>query len=251
MGAAIDVRDVTMEFRLVYERNMTLKESVVRRLRGGKSRVELFRALESLSFRVAPGEALGVIGHNGSGKTTLMRLLAGVLTPTSGSVAVSGRITTLIDLGAGFNPDLTGVENVFLAGALYGFSRRDMEAKLGRIVEFAELQRFIDVPVKNYSSGMSARLGFSIATDVDPDVLLVDEVLAVGDESFQVKCFERMRRFRRDGKTIVLVSHDLTTIRQFCDRAILLDHGHLVFDGHPDLAVETYLGRDAQRPASR
>jgi len=251
MADAIEVRDVSMEFRLVYERNLTLKESVVRRLRGQRNRVEAFRAVEDLSFRVGHGEALGVIGHNGSGKTTLLRLLAGVITPTVGVVNVSGRVTTLIDLGAGFNPDLSGVENVFLAGALYGFSRREMAAKLPQIVEFAELERFIDVPVKNYSSGMSARLGFSIATDVDTDVLLVDEVLAVGDESFQTKCFERMRGFREAGKTIVLVSHDLTTIRRFCDRAILLDHGHLLFDGHPDRAVETYLERAGQLPAAR
>lgn len=244
-GAAICVENVTMEFRLVHERSASLKDAFVRTLRGERPRVERFRALEGVSFDVPRGQALGIIGHNGSGKTTMLRLLAGVLSPSTGHVATIGRVTTLIELGAGFNPDLSGEENVYLAGALYGFRRSEMRRKFDGIVEFAELERFIQVPVKNYSSGMSARLGFAIATDADPDVLVVDEVLAVGDEAFQSKCFDRMRTFRERGKTIVLVSHDLATVESFCDRALLLDHGRVVAEGAPTDVIETYRQRGA------
>jgi ABC-type polysaccharide/polyol phosphate transport system ATPase subunit len=177
----------------------------------------------------------------------MLRLLAGVLRPTSGRIVTDGRLSTLIDLGAGFNPDLSGEENVFLSGALYGFSQAEMRAKLPRIVEFSELADFIEVPVKNYSAGMSARLGFSIATDVDPDVLVVDEVLAVGDQPFQEKCLERMRAFRRSGKTIILVSHDLATVQAFCDRALLLNRGRVVEGGEPERVIETYRQGDYAR----
>ncbi len=242
---AIAARDLTLEYRLVHQRALSLKESFVRFLRGQRMRVEQFRALDRISFTVAPGEALGVIGHNGSGKTTLLRLLAGVIRATSGTLEVRGRVSTLIDLGAGFNQELTGEENVFLAGALYGFSRREMRAKFDDIVRFAELERFIEVPVKNYSAGMSARLGFAIATDVNPDVLLVDEVLAVGDEAFQTKCLERMNGFRARGKTMVLVSHDLRTLEKFCDRTILLDHGKIAAEGRPADVIAAYREKTA------
>lgn len=231
-----------MEFRLVHERSSDLKEAVVRALRGHRSEIEQFVALERVRFEVARGEALGIIGHNGSGKTTLLRLLAGVMTPTRGRIEIDGRVTTLIDLGAGFNPHLSGEENVVLTGALYGFSRAEMRRRLPGIVEFAELERFIEVPVKNYSSGMSARLGFSIATYVDPDILVVDEVLAVGDEAFQLKCFDRMQSFRDGRKTIVLVSHDLAMIERFCDRALLLNHGRIVAEGRPADVIAEYVG---------
>lgn len=242
MNPAVHVSNVVMEFRLVHERNMTLKEAFVRTVTGKHNRrVERFRALDGVSFDVSRGEALGIIGPNGSGKTTMLRLLAGVLTPTSGSVDIEGRITTLIELGAGFNPELSGEENIYLAGALYGFGRQQMRRKFDGIVEFAELERFIHVPVKNYSSGMSARLGFTLATDADPDVLIVDEVLAVGDASFQAKCFERMRRFRDAQKTIIFVTHDLQTIAGFCDRVIRLDHGKIKDEGSPEAVVGRYL----------
>jgi ABC-type polysaccharide/polyol phosphate transport system ATPase subunit len=244
-GAAISARDLTLEYRLVHQRALSLKESFVRFLRGERARVEQFRALDGISFDVRGGEALGVIGHNGSGKTTLLRLLAGVIVPTAGVLDVRGRVSTLIDLGAGFNLELTGEENVYLAGALYGFSRREMRAKFDAIVRFAELERFIGVPVKNYSAGMSARLGFAIATDVDPDVLLVDEVLAVGDESFQTKCLDRMSGFRARGKTMVLVSHDLRTVESFCDRAVLLNHGTIAAQGPPGDVVRAYREKTA------
>ena len=243
MSPAVEVTDVTMEFRLVHERNVTLKEALVRALRGEKRRVEQFRALDGVSLRVERGEVFGVIGHNGSGKTTLLRLLSGVLSPTAGSIVVDGRVTTLIELGAGFNPDLSGEENVYLGGALFGLARSEMRRRLPSIVAFSELERFIHVPVKNYSAGMHARLGFALATDVDPDVLLVDEVLAVGDESFQQKCLQRMRGFREAGKTIVVVSHDLATVETFCDRAMLLERGHVVASGGTREVVARYRGR--------
>lgn len=231
-----------MEFLLVHERNLSLKESAIRVLRGQRRRAERFRALDGVSFRVASGEAVGIIGPNGSGKTTLLRLLVGVIAPTSGRVQLAGRVTSLIELGAGFNPELSGEENVFLAGAIYGIRRKEMRAKLPAIIEFAELERFAQVPVKNYSSGMSARLGFAVATDVDPEILVVDEVLAVGDASFQAKCFARMRKFREAGRTIVLVSHDLSTVANFCDRAILLQHGRIVAEGVPAEVIAFYGG---------
>ncbi len=240
MAFAVRVEKLTMEFRLVHERNLSLKEAVIRTLRGERRKVVRFRALDEVSFDVAAGEALGVIGRNGSGKTTLLRLLAGVLFPTSGRIDIHGRVTTIIELGAGFNPELSGEENIYLAGALYGFSRREMREKLDRIVTFAELERFIHVPVKNYSAGMSARLGFALATDVDPDVLLIDEVLAVGDESFQKKCLDCMNTFREQGKTILFVSHDLTTVEKFCDRAVLLDQGRTQAVGDPHSVITLY-----------
>jgi ABC-type polysaccharide/polyol phosphate transport system ATPase subunit len=242
---AVRVENLTMEFRLVHERNLSLKEAVIRTLRGQRRRIVRFRALDDVSFQVAPGEALGIIGRNGSGKTTLLRLLAGVLFPTSGRIEIPGRVTTMIELGAGFNPELSGEENIYLAGALYGFSRREMREKLERIVAFAELERFIHVPVKNYSAGMSARLGFALATDVDPDVLLIDEVLAVGDESFQKKCLERMSTFREQGKTILFVSHDLATVGSFCNRAVLLEAGRTVALGEPAGVIARYRGQPA------
>jgi ABC-type polysaccharide/polyol phosphate transport system ATPase subunit len=239
---AVRVEDLTMEFRLVRERNLSLKEAVVRFLRGERQKAERFLALRDISFEVAPGEALGIIGRNGSGKTTLLRLLAGVLFPTRGRIDVQGRVTTMIDLGAGFNPELSGEENIFLAGALYGFSRREMRDKLDRIVAFAELERFIQVPLKNYSAGMNARLGFALATDVDPDVLLVDEVMSVGDDSFQTRCIERMNAFREQGKTILFVSHDIGKVESFCDRAVLLDRGAAIAMGDAASVVARYRG---------
>lgn len=237
----VHVDRVVMEYRLVRERNITLKEAAVRFLTGKRNEVERFRALDGVSFEVSQGDVLGIIGPNGSGKTTLLRLLAGVLSPTTGDIRTKGRVTTLIDLGAGFNPDLSGEENVYLSGALYGFSRAEMKRKLPRIIEFAELERFIQVPLKNYSSGMSARLGFALATDIDPDVLIVDEVMAVGDRSFQEKCLARMHDFRDRGRTIILVSHDLGTVERFCNRALLLERGRILAAGIPTDVIPRYV----------
>ncbi|BDG01707.1 ABC transporter ATP-binding protein [Anaeromyxobacter oryzae] len=228
-----------MRYWLRHERVDTLKEALLGRFRHLRAKEPLW-ALRDVSFRVAPGEAVGVVGHNGSGKSTLLQLAAGVLRPTEGRVAVEGRVAPLIELGAGFDPELSGRDNVFLNGALLGFSRREMARRLDRIVAFAELERFIDVPVKSYSSGMYARLGFAIASDVDADVLLVDEVLSVGDERFQERCLERIGRLRRAGTTVLLVSHDLALVAALCDRAILLHGGAVALDGPPAAAVARY-----------
>lgn len=230
---------VGMRYWLRHERVDSLKEAVLARFRH-LSRAEPLWALKGVGFRVGPGEMVGVVGHNGSGKSTLLQLAAGVLKPTEGAVRVGGRVAPLIELGAGFDPELSGRDNVFLNGALLGFSRRDMARRLDRIVAFAELERFIDVPVKSYSSGMYARLGFAIASDVDADVLLVDEVLAVGDERFQARCQERIRTIRRSGCTVLLVTHSMDQVVAHCDRALVLHRGALAFDGPAGAAVSTY-----------
>ncbi len=231
--------DVGMCFRMYRERVDTLKEAVLGLFRHLRTADELW-ALRDVSFEVPPGQSLGLIGHNGSGKSTLLKLAAGVLRPTRGRVAVEGRISPMIELAAGFDPDLSGHDNVFLNGLLLGHTRKEMQEKLDRIVEFAELQDFIDMPVKNYSSGMYARLGFAIAADVDPDILIIDEVLGVGDERFQAKCRERIRAIKARGCTILSVSHDMASVAEVCERVLVLHHGALVFDGAPPPAIARY-----------
>lgn len=239
MRGAILLEQVSMRYWLRHERVDTLKEAVLGRFRHLR-RAEPLWALQDVSLRVAPGEAVGVIGANGSGKSTLLQLAAGVVKPTAGRVQVRGRVAPLIELGAGFDPELSGRDNVFLNGALLGFSRREMARRLDRIVAFAELERFIDVPVKSYSSGMYARLGFAIASDVDADVLLVDEVLAVGDERFQARCLDRIKTIRRAGTTVLLVSHAAPMVQELCERAVVLHRGALAFDGPSAPAIARY-----------
>jgi len=239
MPGTLSFTDVGMCFRMYRERVDTLKEAVLGRFRH-RARYDEFWALRHATIDVAAGESVGLIGHNGSGKSTLLKLAAGVMKPTEGRVHVEGRISPMIELAAGFDPDLTGRDNIFLNGALMGHTRREMAAKLGRIVEFSELGEFIDQPVKNYSSGMYARLGFAIAADVDPEILIVDEVLAVGDERFQAKCMERIRAIRGGGATIFYVSHDMVQVAELCDRVLVLHHGAIVFDGAPPAAVARY-----------
>jgi ABC-type polysaccharide/polyol phosphate transport system ATPase subunit len=201
---------------------------------------EPFWALRGVSFEVGRGEALGVVGANGSGKTTLIRLLCGITTPTEGEVRLDGRLSGLVDVGAGFHPDLTGRENIFLNGAILGMSYREIERKIGSIVEFAGIGPFLHLPVKKYSSGMYVRLGFAISVHLDTDILLLDEVLAVGDIEFQARCFDRIGQLRDSGKTIVLVSHDLAAIERLCDRALLLAHGEVTRNGDPRAIIEAY-----------
>lgn len=228
-----------MCFRMYREKVNTLKEAVLGRFRHLKH-VDEFWAMRDVSFEVKPGESVGLIGHNGSGKSTLLKIAAGILTATEGAVHVEGRISPMIELAAGFDPDLSGRDNVFLNGVLMGHTRREMEAKFDHIVDFAELREFIDVPVKNYSSGMYARLGFAIAADVEPEILMIDEVLAVGDERFQQKCQERIRAIKEAGCTIFFVSHSLNTVAELCERVLVMDHGKLVFDGPPQPAIDRY-----------
>jgi ABC-type polysaccharide/polyol phosphate transport system ATPase subunit len=219
---AIEVTDVWKTFRLYKEKNQYLKAAV---LRGRRARYEEFWALKGVDFDVLSGSTLGIIGSNGSGKSTLLKCLAGILTPDKGQIQVSGRLSALLELGAGFHLDLTGRENVFLNGAILGLTRREVETKFDDIVEFAGLGKFIDTPVKNYSSGMIIRLGFAVAANVEPEILLIDEVLSVGDQSFQIRCIERIEKFRKDGCTIVFVSHALDQVRQLCEEAIWIDKG--------------------------
>ena len=235
----IQIRDAGVSYRLYREKVSTLKEAVVNRFRHLRS-AETFWALRRVTLSIEPGESIALVGHNGSGKSTLLKTIAGVLMPTEGEVVVQGRISPMIELGAGFDPELSGRDNIYLNGALLGFSRKQMEGKFDRIVAFSELADFIDLPIKNYSSGMYARLGFAIAQDVEPDILIVDEVLAVGDERFQEKCKRRIQDFRTAGVTFVFVSHSLQTALELCPRAAVLHHGRLAFDGPTEAAWDRY-----------
>jgi ABC-type polysaccharide/polyol phosphate transport system ATPase subunit len=235
----IRVENVTQRFRVIHERPDTLRELFTKRFRGA-SNVENFEALKNVSFNVYHGEMLAIVGANGSGKSTLLKAISGVYRPSSGSVRVEGTLASLLELGAGFHPELTGRENILLNGLILGFTRKQMREREAKIVEFSEIGDFIDVPVKQYSSGMYMRLAFAVATEVDPDVLVVDEILAVGDTPFQAKCFDRLENFRRAGKTILFVTHSMAQVLKYCDRAVLLEHGRLVMDDTPAKVIELY-----------
>jgi ABC-2 type transport system ATP-binding protein len=239
MTNAVVVEEVWKSFRLYHERNQYLKATI---LRGRRSAYREFWALRGVDFAVANGETFGVIGSNGSGKSTLLKCLAGILQPERGRVVARGRVSALLELGAGFHQELTGRENVFMNGAILGLSKRDIERKFDDIVDFADLAEFIDTPVKNYSSGMFVRLGFAVAAHVDPEVLLIDEVLSVGDETFQRKCAEKIEQFRQEGRTILFVSHGLTQVEQLCERVAWIDHGRLVEVGEALDVVTKYRG---------
>lgn len=230
--------NVSKRFRIYQQRHDSLKEAFIRQRRGVYNE---FWILRNLSLSVAEGTAVGIIGANGSGKSTALKLVARILHPNEGKISVAGRVSALLELGTGFHPEYTGRENVFLNGALLGLRREVIRARLDEIIDFAGIAPFIDNPVKTYSSGMAMRLGFAIAVNVDSDILLIDEVLAVGDAEFAQKCFARVSQFRAQGKTIVLVSHDLDAVRKFCDRAILIDQGGIRADGHPEEVTASYL----------
>jgi ABC-2 type transport system ATP-binding protein len=230
---AIEVADVSKRFRVYRDKPTSLKQRVL----SSRSKAEDFWALRDIALDVGEGSTFGLIGHNGSGKTTLLKCVAGILRPTSGTIRQRGRLAALLELGAGFHPELTGRENVYLNASFLGLSRKQTDAAFDDIVAFAELETFIDNEVKFYSSGMLVRLGFAVAVHVDPDVLLIDEVLAVGDEAFQAKCLDRIRAFQRDGRTIVIVTHALDTVIEICDRAAMLHHGVLHAIGMPSDVV--------------
>src|SRR3954449_11009522 len=236
---AVIVENVSKRFRLYHERNQSVKAAV---MRGRRARAEEFWALDDVSFEVPTGTTFGLIGENGSGKSTMLKCIAKILRPDKGSVTVNGKISALLELGAGFHPELSGRENVFLNGAILGLKQKELERRFDDIVDFAGIGQFIDQPVKNYSSGMYVRLGFSVAINVDPDVLLVDEVLAVGDESFQRKCNEKFAELRAQGKTIVLVSHAMVSVHNLCDTVAWMEHGKVKMLGPARAGVDEYSG---------
>lgn len=235
----IRFENVLQRFRVIRERPDTLREAFTRVLRY-KSQFYVFEALKGISFSVSDGEVLGIVGRNGSGKSTTLKIIAGVYRPTEGKAVVVGRVAALIELGAGFHGDLTGRENIVINGLMLGLKRRQIREREERIIEFAELGEFIDSPVKQYSTGMFMRLAFAIAVEVDPDILLIDEILSVGDAGFQQKCMARIEDFHDRGKTIVFVSHAMPTVKRLCTRALLIHEGALVVDGSTDEVAERY-----------
>jgi ABC-type polysaccharide/polyol phosphate transport system ATPase subunit len=242
---AIDVEGLGVQYDLRFNRKTTLRTSFQTRFRApGETH---FWALTDVSFRVVHGESLAVIGPNGAGKSTLLQVLAGIIQPSSGSVAVNGHVSSLLTLGAGFDQELDGIDNIRLAGAFMGIDHRDMEARLPGIVEYADLGQFIDAPIKTYSMGMKARLGFSIATAVEPDILLLDEVLATGDAAFRTKSKARVLELVKGAKAIVLVTHDMSWVTEYCNRAILIEKGRIVAEGQPADVVAIHEEHSEQR----
>jgi ABC-2 type transport system ATP-binding protein len=247
-NSAISVSSLSKNFRLYHERNRYIKAAL---LRGRRAKYEEFWALKDVSFEVAHGATLGIIGSNGSGKTTMLKCLTGIYTPEKGAIKVDGKLAALLELGAGFHPELTGAENIFLNGSILGMSKRDVQNKFASIVEFAGLEKFIDTPVKNFSSGMVVRLGFSIASHVEPEILLIDEILSVGDQDFQRKSSEKIEEFRREGRTIVVVSHSLGLVQQLCKEVIWLDKGQIRQSGPAAEVIAAYTGGSYQPQTER
>ena len=237
--SVISLKGVTKKYLIQRGKEPTFKGAVMDWIKRRGAFVS-FPALEDVSFDVGRGETVGVIGENGSGKSTLLGVVAGIVKPTSGDVRVEGTVATLLELGAGFHGDLSGRENIYLNGSILGFSKREMEEKYNAIVSFAELEKFIDMPVKHYSSGMYVRLGFAIAIEIDPDILVIDEVLAVGDEHFQKKCLRRIRDFQERGRAILFVSHALGLVEEICDRVVLLEKGRVKDEGKPGTVLKFY-----------
>ncbi len=239
----IQIRGASVRYRLAKEKPKTLQEYIIHRLKGRRLDYEDFWALTDIHLEVLKGETLGIIGNNGAGKSTLLKIIAGVLKPTAGSVTVNGTIAPMIELGAGFDMDLTGLENIYLNASILGISRKHITAKLPDIIAFSELAEFIHSPLRTYSSGMVARLGFSIATEVEPDILIIDEILSVGDEHFTKKCEARMEGFRKMGTTIILVSHTMKDINILCNKVLWLEHGQVLAYGQNVAEItERYVG---------
>ncbi len=234
----IDVKNITKKFRIYMDKGSQLKERLIFRKR---NRYEEREVLKGISFQVRKGEAVGLIGHNGCGKSTTLKLLTKIMYPDSGEITMKGRISSLIELGAGFHPDMSGRENIYTNASIFGLTKKEIDARLDEIIAFSELEEFIDNPVRTYSSGMYMRLAFSVAINVDADILLIDEILAVGDTNFQTKCFNRLRELKAKGMTIIIVTHDLATIEKFCDRSVWINKGLIVREGRSDEVVDAYL----------
>ena len=235
---AIRVKNITKRYKL-FERNRDRVRDALG-LAGKKQLYKDLYALKDLSFDIKKGESVGIIGVNGAGKSTILKIITGVLTPSEGEVEIGGRISALLELGAGFNPEYTGLQNVYLNGTMMGFSKEEIDKRLQSILDFADIGDFINQPVKTYSSGMFVRLAFAVAINIEPEILIVDEALSVGDVFFQTKCFHKFEEFRKAGKTIIFVSHDLGSIRRYCDKAILLNHGEKISEGTPAEVIDIY-----------
>src|SRR3954466_89635 len=239
---------IDLSFNNVSKRYLVKQESaaasgsnpVLNRLRALRRKTSDFWAVRDVSFQIPTGQAVGIIGHNGAGKSTILKLLANITAPSAGEIRINGRLSALIEVGSGFHPELSGRENVYLSGSIMGMRRREIDAKLDSIVEFAGVRQFIDTPVKRYSSGMYVRLGFAIAAHLDPEILLLDEVLAVGDAAFQAKCMARIKELEAGGTTIVFISHDLTAVERLCQRVILMRHGQIALEGRPRDVIKEY-----------
>lgn len=235
---AIDIKNLSKEFKVFKDKPLTLKEKLLMLRSDAYTQ---FKVLKDINLTVKKGESIGLIGHNGCGKSTLLSLIAGIIYPNAGSIKVNGRLSCLIQLGAGFHPDFTGRENIYVNAAIFGMKRKDVEKNIDSIIDFSEIREFIDNPIRTYSSGMYLKLAFSVAIHINPEILLIDEILAVGDTNFQKKCFEKMREFKRKQVTIVLVSHNLSSVSEFCDRCIWLQDGIIKSDGKSKEVIEKYL----------
>lgn len=245
---AIRIDDVSKSFKLPHEKQSSIKGLFVNMFNGRRT-YEKQEVLKSVSFEIKKGEFFGIVGRNGSGKSTLLKLISQIYTPDSGYITVNGKLTPFIELGVGFNPELSGRDNVYLNGALLGFSRKEMELMYDDIVEFAELEKFMDQKLKNYSSGMQVRLAFSIAIRAETDILVLDEVLAVGDEAFQRKCYQYFAKLKKDNKTVILVTHDMDSVQRFCTRAMLIDKGHMTLIGEPLEVAQRYRNLNIEKSA--
>jgi ABC-type polysaccharide/polyol phosphate transport system ATPase subunit len=250
MKYCVESESVGVRFKRYREKNRMLRWTLLNQLRKRQPN-ESFWALNDVTFSVRPGETFGIIGKNGSGKSTMLKLITGIMNPDVGRIDVNGRVSALLELGAGFHPDLTGTENIYLNGSIMGLTRSEIRSKFSEIVRFSELEDFIDTPIKHYSSGMYMRLGFSIAINVNPDILVIDEVLAVGDQGFQTKCLDKIRDFKRMGKTIIFVSHDLGVTSQLCSRAVWLEDGQIAARGSTQRVVECYKAMVQEKAESR
>ncbi|MBE1445675.1 ABC transporter ATP-binding protein [Paenibacillus sp. OAS669] len=244
----IDVRNVSKKFVLKKEKNVTLKEKLIYR---GRERSEEFWALHDVSCQIEAGKTIGLIGRNGSGKSTLLKLMTRIMYPTNGSIKIQGRVSSLLELGAGFHTDFTGIENIYMNASILGLTKKEIDQKLQSIIEFSELEEFINNPLRSYSSGMYMRLAFSVAINVNPDILLIDEVLSVGDTSFQKKCINKLKELKRQGKTIVIVSHDNHTMEILCDEVIWLNKGKIVKSGDSKIVINEYLDFMAEEDGTR
>lgn len=244
---AIEVKNIHKSFKIYYDKGATIKEKILFK---NRNRYEEHQVLKGIDLKISKGEVVGLVGHNGCGKSTLLKLMTRIIYPDQGTIKVQGKVSSLLELGAGFHPDMSGRENIYTNASIFGLTKKEIDQRIDRIIEFSELEAFIDNPVRTYSSGMYMRLAFSVAINVDADVLLVDEILAVGDAAFQAKCFSKIQEFKKQKMTIVMVSHDLGAVERLCDRAIWIDQGKKRIDGKPHDVIALYLDKIMNKEAA-